>query len=110
MNIFVFFFLRMREERKKKAEDASDALSWVARSRKIEEKRNAEKQRAQQLSRIFEEQVFPPFLGHIISFCFSINSFLIIYPMLYLFRTILIKVKMKMAMMAVSFPVQFFHT
>jgi U4/U6.U5 tri-snRNP-associated protein 1 len=46
----------MREERKKKAEDASDALSWVARSRKIEEKRNAEKQRAQQLSRIFEEQ------------------------------------------------------
>ncbi|XP_019083840.1 PREDICTED: SART-1 family protein DOT2 isoform X2 [Camelina sativa] len=48
--------LKMREERKKKAEDASDALSWVARSRKIEEKRNAEKQRAQQLSRIFEEQ------------------------------------------------------
>ncbi|KAG7550904.1 SNU66/SART1 family [Arabidopsis thaliana x Arabidopsis arenosa] len=51
--------LKMREERKKKVEDASDAsdaLSWVARSRKIEEKRNAEKQRAQQLSRIFEEQ------------------------------------------------------
>ncbi|KAL0735716.1 hypothetical protein Bca4012_011926 [Brassica carinata] len=47
---------QMREERKKKAEEASDALSWVARSRKIEEKRNAEKQRAQQLSRIFEEQ------------------------------------------------------
>ncbi|KAF8102963.1 hypothetical protein N665_0189s0017 [Sinapis alba] len=46
----------MREERKKKAEEASDALSWVARSRKIEEKRNAEKQRAHQLSRIFEEQ------------------------------------------------------
>uniref|UniRef100_A0A1J3IXY7 SART-1 family protein DOT2 n=1 Tax=Noccaea caerulescens TaxID=107243 RepID=A0A1J3IXY7_NOCCA len=48
--------LKMREERKKKDEDASDALSWVARSRKIEEKRNAEKQRAHQLSRIFEEQ------------------------------------------------------
>ncbi|ESQ41673.1 hypothetical protein EUTSA_v10012684mg [Eutrema salsugineum] len=47
---------KMREERKKKAEDASDALSWVARSRKIEEKRKAEKQRAHQLSRIFEEQ------------------------------------------------------
>lgn len=47
---------KMREERKKKAEEASDALSWVARSRKIEEKRNAEKQRAHQMSRIFEEQ------------------------------------------------------
>ncbi|KAF3504597.1 hypothetical protein F2Q69_00044717 [Brassica cretica] len=46
----------MKEERKKKAEEASDALSWVARSRKIEEKRNAEKQRAHQMSRIFEEQ------------------------------------------------------
>lgn len=55
----------MREERKKKAEEASDALSWVARSRKIEEKRNAEKQRAHQMSRIFEEQVFLPLLGHI---------------------------------------------
>lgn len=71
----------MREERKKKVEDASDAsdasdaLSWVARSRKIEEKRNAEKQRAQQLSRIFEEQVLPPFLGHIVSFYFFITSF-----------------------------------
>jgi len=65
----------MREERKKKAEDASDALSWVARSRKIEEKRNAEKQRAQQLSRIFEEQVLPPFLEHLISFYFFITSF-----------------------------------
>ncbi|KFK41768.1 hypothetical protein AALP_AA2G169700 [Arabis alpina] len=30
-NICVFF-LRMREERKKKVEDASDALSWVART------------------------------------------------------------------------------
>lgn len=47
---------KMKEERKKKAEEASDALSWVARSRKIEEKRNAEKQRAHQMSRIFEEQ------------------------------------------------------
>ncbi|KAJ0243664.1 SART-1 family protein DOT2 [Hirschfeldia incana] len=47
---------KMKEERKKKAEEASDALSWVARSRKIEEKRKAEKQRAHQLSRIFEEQ------------------------------------------------------
>lgn len=81
----------MREERKKKAEDASDALSWVARSRKIEEKRNAEKQRVQQLSRIFEEQVFPPFLGNIVFFLFLHNFLLfdifMIYPMLYLFRT-----------------------
>lgn len=65
----------MREERKKKDEDASDALSWVARSRKIEEKRNAEKQRAHQLSRIFEEQVFPSFCGHIFIRIFFLDFF-----------------------------------
>lgn len=66
----------MREERKKKVEEASDALSWVARSRKIEEKRNAEKQRAHQLSRIFEEQVFSPFLGHM-CFLLFLHNFLL---------------------------------
>lgn len=66
----------MREERKKKDEVASDALSWVARSRKIEEKRNAEKIRAHQLSRIFEEQVFPPFLRHM-CFLLILRSFLL---------------------------------
>ena len=90
-NICVFY-LRMKEERKKKAEEASDALSWVARSRKIEEKRNAEKQRAHQLSRIFEEQVFPPFLRHICFLLFLLSlllfDVLIMYRMLYLYRTI----------------------
>ncbi|KAL8096738.1 SART-1 family protein DOT2 [Apium graveolens] len=48
---------RMKEERlKKKSEGSSDILSWVNKSRKIEEKRNAEKERALQLSRVFEEQ------------------------------------------------------
>ncbi|KAK4359948.1 hypothetical protein RND71_022177 [Anisodus tanguticus] len=49
--------LKMKEERlKKKSEGASEVLSWVNKSRKIEEKRNAEKERALQLSKIFEEQ------------------------------------------------------
>lgn len=48
---------RMKEERlKKTSEGSSDILSWVSKSRKIEEKRNAEKERALQLSRVFEEQ------------------------------------------------------
>lgn len=50
----------MKEERlKKTSEGSSDILSWVNKSRKIEEKRNAEKERALQLSRVFEEQVQP---------------------------------------------------
>ncbi|KAJ8557524.1 hypothetical protein K7X08_003149 [Anisodus acutangulus] len=49
--------LKMKEERlKKKSAGASEVLSWVNKSRKIEEKRNAEKERALQLSKIFEEQ------------------------------------------------------
>ncbi|PIN12774.1 U4/U6.U5 snRNP associated protein [Handroanthus impetiginosus] len=48
---------KMREERlKKSSEGASEVLSWVNRSRKLEEKRNAEKEKALQLSKIFEEQ------------------------------------------------------
>ncbi|XP_042055404.1 SART-1 family protein DOT2-like isoform X2 [Salvia splendens] len=48
---------KMKEERlMKKSEGAPDILSWVNKSRKIEEKRNAEKEKALQLSRIFEEQ------------------------------------------------------
>lgn len=48
----------MKEERlMKTSEGASDILSWVNKSRKIEEKRNTEKEKALQLSRIFEEQV-----------------------------------------------------
>ncbi|XP_055829840.1 SART-1 family protein DOT2 [Solanum dulcamara] len=49
--------LKMKEERlKKKSEGASEVLSWVSKSRKIEEIRNAEKEKALQLSKIFEEQ------------------------------------------------------
>ncbi|OIT34357.1 sart-1 family protein dot2 [Nicotiana attenuata] len=49
--------LKMKEGRlKKKSEGASEVMTWVSKSRKIEEKRNAEKERALQLSKIFEEQ------------------------------------------------------
>ncbi|KAL1547927.1 ESCRT II complex subunit Dot2 [Salvia divinorum] len=48
---------KMKEERlMKTSEGAPEILSWVSKSRKIEEKRNAEKEKALQLSRIFEEQ------------------------------------------------------
>ena len=49
----------MKEERlKKKSEGVSEVSTWVSKSRKLEEKRNAEKEKALQLSKIFEEQVF----------------------------------------------------
>ncbi|KAL3644247.1 ESCRT II complex subunit Dot2 [Castilleja foliolosa] len=47
---------KIRGERLKSSEGASDVLSWVNRSRKLEEKRNAEKEKALQLSKVFEEQ------------------------------------------------------
>ncbi|KAM3683680.1 hypothetical protein ACJW31_12G166400 [Castanea mollissima] len=47
----------LKEERlNKNSEGVSEVLSWVSRSRKLEEKRNAEKEKALQLSKIFEEQ------------------------------------------------------
>lgn len=53
-----FLYVRMKEQRlMKSSEGAPEILSWVNKSRKIEEKRNAEKEKALQLSRIFEEQV-----------------------------------------------------
>ncbi|GAB2272039.1 ESCRT II complex subunit Dot2 [Dionaea muscipula] len=48
--------LKMKEERLRKKSEGSEVLSWVNRSRIIEEKRNVEKQKAIQLSRIFDEQ------------------------------------------------------
>ncbi|KAM4077765.1 hypothetical protein ACJW30_12G165000 [Castanea mollissima] len=49
--------LKKREERlNKNSEGVSEVLSWVSWSRKLEEKRNAEKEKALQLSKIFEEQ------------------------------------------------------
>ncbi|KAF3777984.1 SART-1 family protein [Nymphaea thermarum] len=40
----------------KKTEESSEILAWVNRSRKIEEKINAEKEKALQLAKVFEEQ------------------------------------------------------
>ncbi|KAM3731478.1 hypothetical protein ACB098_12G166500 [Castanea mollissima] len=49
--------LKKREERlNKNSEGVSEVLSWVSWSRKLEEKRKAEKEKALQLSKIFEEQ------------------------------------------------------
>ncbi|XP_071719999.1 SART-1 family protein DOT2-like [Rutidosis leptorrhynchoides] len=49
--------MRMKEERlKKKSEGGSDILSWVSKSRKLEEKKMAEKEKALQFSKMFEEQ------------------------------------------------------
>ncbi|KAB1214290.1 U4/U6.U5 tri-snRNP-associated protein 1 [Morella rubra] len=49
--------LKKREERlNKKSEGVSEILSWVSRSRKLEEKRIAEKEKALHLSKVFEEQ------------------------------------------------------
>ena len=47
----------MKEERTKRKTEESEILAWVGRSRKLEEKKNAEKKKALQLSKIFEEQV-----------------------------------------------------
>lgn len=48
---------KMKEGRlKNKSEAVPELLAWVNKSRKLEEKRNAEKERAMQLSKIFEEQ------------------------------------------------------
>jgi len=48
---------RMKESRTKKQPEADSEISaWVTKSRKLEKKR------ALQLSKIFEEQVFPPFM------------------------------------------------
>ncbi|XP_059634496.1 SART-1 family protein DOT2-like [Cornus florida] len=53
---------KMKEERLKKKPDAvssdgvSEVLSWVSKSRKLEEKKKSEKEKAMQLSKIFEEQ------------------------------------------------------
>ncbi|GAV87806.1 SART-1 domain-containing protein [Cephalotus follicularis] len=48
---------KMKEQRlRKKSEDVPEILAWVHKSRKIEEKKNMEKEKALQLSKVFEEQ------------------------------------------------------
>jgi hypothetical protein len=58
LHFFLIFLFRKREERlNKKSEGVSEISSWVNRIRKLGEKRNAEKEKALQLSKVFEEQV-----------------------------------------------------
>ncbi|CAN6465454.1 unnamed protein product [Victoria cruziana] len=45
-----------REKRMKKTDDSAEILAWVNMSRKLEEKVNAEKEKALQLAKVFEEQ------------------------------------------------------
>lgn len=49
----------MKEERLKEKEEENDSevLSWVSKSRKLEEKRNAEREKAIHRSQALEEQV-----------------------------------------------------
>ncbi|KAL9223937.1 hypothetical protein vseg_000020 [Gypsophila vaccaria] len=48
---------KMKEERlKRKSEGASEIMSWVNKSRKLEEKINFDRQKAKQRSKIFDEQ------------------------------------------------------
>ena len=52
------FSFRMKEERLKKTSDgASDVFSWVSKSRKLEEKKKAEREKALHFSKMFEERV-----------------------------------------------------
>jgi hypothetical protein len=46
-----------QDEGRKKTEVGSDVLAWVSKSRQIEENKNAAKERASHLPKIFEEQV-----------------------------------------------------
>nr|GEY23112.1 SART-1 family protein DOT2 [Tanacetum cinerariifolium] len=47
----------MKKERmKRKSDDASDVVLWVSKSQKLEDKRNAEKEKALHFSKMFEEQ------------------------------------------------------
>ena len=65
---------------KKKSEGDSEVLAWVSKSRKLEEKRNVEKEKALQLSKVFEEQVsyflnlFPVFMFSPSTDCFIIKQ------------------------------------
>ncbi|KAK4796288.1 hypothetical protein SAY86_028614 [Trapa natans] len=48
---------KAKEEReRKKSEGVSEVLGWISRSRKLEDKRNARKDKVAQLARVFEEQ------------------------------------------------------
>ena len=51
-------FCRSREEKvKAKSEGGSEILSWVNKSRKIEEHKSVEREKVAHLANIFEEQV-----------------------------------------------------
>jgi len=42
---------------KKRVDDASEILSWVSKSRKLEEKRTVDREKAERISKILDEQV-----------------------------------------------------
>ncbi|CAN1829253.1 SART-1 family protein DOT2 [Linum perenne] len=48
--------MKMKEERSNKSEAGSEILSWVNKTRKLEEKRNIAREKAKRLSKNFEEQ------------------------------------------------------
>ena len=51
-------FCRIREEKvKKNSEGESEILSWVNKSRKIEEHKSVEREKVAHLAKTFEEQV-----------------------------------------------------
>ncbi|KAF2322444.1 hypothetical protein GH714_017074 [Hevea brasiliensis] len=49
----------MDERIKKNSEVGLEVLGWANRSHKLEEKKNAEKEKAKHLSQIFDEQMTP---------------------------------------------------
>ncbi|CAN0878381.1 SART-1 family protein DOT2 [Linum grandiflorum] len=48
--------MKMKEERTSKSDAGSEILSWVNKTRKLEEKRNIAREKAKRLSKNFEEQ------------------------------------------------------
>ena len=54
---FLIFCKIMEEKVKTKSEGGSEILSWVNKSRKIEEHKSVEREKVARLAKIFEEQV-----------------------------------------------------
>lgn len=67
---------RIKEERmKKNSEGAFEVLAWVNKSRRLEEKLNAEKEKALHLSKVFEEQVWLSFMLNFLYNFFFLGNF-----------------------------------
>lgn len=104
----------MKEERlKKNSEGAPEILSWVNRSRKIEQIKNVEKKKALQLSKIFEEQVSIFYL-YFLALCLK-NMFISRdaknqYDGMQFCRTTLFKEKVKMRRQGSTVAVCYYFT